>query len=151
MPDERQSTTAANPGFNIQPTQATGWVGWIFFSGILMVMLGMFQAVIGIVALVKDDYFLVGRHGLVLALDYTAWGWVHLLIGTVAVAAGYGVLAGQTWARVIGVVLAMVSALTNVVFLPAYPFWSVIVIVIDVLIIYALSMHGREVRNSYDY
>jgi hypothetical protein len=140
----------ADSGFNVRPTQATGWVGWIVFGGILMVMLGGFQAVMGVVALFKDDFYLVGRTGLVLSLDYTTWGWVHLSIGIVAVLAGFGVLMGQIWARVFGVILALVSAITNVVFIAAYPIWSTIVIVVDILIIFALSVHGREVKNTYD-
>jgi hypothetical protein len=150
MSDVRRSRAPADPGFNIQPTRATAWVGWIFFSGILMIMLGMFHALMGVVALFNDEYYLVARSGLVLSLDYTTWGWIHLVIGIAAICAGFGVLVGQTWARVIGIVLAVVSAVSNVVFIAAYPFWSIIVIVIDVLIIFALSVHGREVKNTYD-
>jgi hypothetical protein len=150
MSDVRQSRATADPGFNIQPTRASGWVGWVVFSGILMVMLGMFHALMGVVALFNDEYFLVARNGLVLSLDYTTWGWVHLIIGLAAVAAGFGVLVAHLWARVIGIILAMVSAVTNIVFIAASPVWSTIVIVMDVLIIYALSVHGREVKNTYD-
>lgn len=150
MSDVRQSRDSADTGFNVQPTRATGWVGWIVFSGILMIMLGLFQAVMGVVALFKDDFYLVGRTGLVVSLDYTTWGWIHLTIGVVALAAGLGVLVGQMWARVIGIILALVSAVTNLVFIAAYPIWSTIVIIVDVLIIYALSVHGREVKNTYD-
>ncbi|HYN95536.1 MAG TPA: hypothetical protein VES42_16945 [Pilimelia sp.] len=125
-------------------------MGWIVFSGILLVLLGMFQAVMGFVALFKEDFYLVARTGLVVSLDYTTWGWVHLVIGVVAVCAGYGVLAGQLWARVFGILLALVSAVTNLVFIAAYPVWSTIVIVVDILVIYALAVHGREVQNTYD-
>jgi hypothetical protein len=150
MSDVRQAKATADPGFDIQPTQASAWVGWIFFSGILMIMLGLFQALMGVVALFKNDFYVVGRNGPVLALDYTTWGWVHLLIGVVAIIAGFGVLIGRMWARVIGIILAVVSAVANVAFIGAYPIWSTIVIVMDILIIYALSVHGREVRNTYD-
>jgi hypothetical protein len=150
MSDVRQSRATADPGFNVQPTGATGWVGWIVFSGLLMVMLGMFQAVMGLVALFKDDFYLVANTGLVLSFNYTTWGWVHLLIGILAVCAGFGVLVGQMWARVFGIVLALTSAVTNLVFIAAYPVWSTIVIVVDILVIYALSVHGREVKNTYD-
>ena len=139
MSDVRQPMATADPGFNVRPTGATGWVGWIVFSGILMVMLGMFQAVMGVVALFKDDFYLVANTG-----------WVHLLIGILAVCAGFGVLVGQMWARVFGIILALVSAVTNLVFIAAYPVWSIIVIVVDILVIYALSVHGREVKNTYD-
>jgi len=150
MSDVRHSRAAADPGFNVQPTRATGWVGWIVFSGILMVMLGTFQALMGAVALFDDDYYIVGHNGLVLSLDYTTWGWVHLTIGIVAVCAGIGVLVAQMWARVTGIILALVSAVANAVFIAASPVWSTIVIVVDILIIYALSVHGREIKNTYD-
>jgi hypothetical protein len=150
MSNVRQPMATADPGYDVRPTGATGWVGWIVFSGILMVMLGMFQAVMGFVALFKDDFYLVARTGLVVSLDYTTWGWVHLIIGILAVCAGFGVLVGQMWARVFGIILALVSAVANLVFIAAYPVWSTIVIVVDILIIYALSVHGREVKNSYD-
>src|SRR4051794_28917240 len=100
MADVRQPRATADPGFNIQPTPVTGWAGWIIFSGILMIMLGMFHALMGVVALFKDDYYLVAHNGLVLSLDYTTWGWIHLVIGLVAVLAGVGVMVGQMWARV---------------------------------------------------
>jgi len=150
MSDVGQSRATADPGFTVRPTRATGWVGWVVFSGILMIMLGMFHALMGVVALFRDDYYLVARNGLVLSLDYTTWGWVHLVMGIVAVAGGFGVLVGQMWARVFGIVLALISAVTNIVFIAAYPFWSTIVIVLDIFIIYALSVHGREVKNTYD-
>ena len=135
MSDVRHSRATNDPGFNVQPTKATGWVGWIFFSGILMVMLGAFHAIMGFVALFKDEYYLVGRNGLVLSLDYTQWGWVHIIIGLVALAAGFGVLVGQMWARVVGIILALVSAVGNLVFIASHPIWSTMVIALDVLII----------------
>ncbi len=150
MSDIRQSRATADPGFDVQPTKATAWVGWVVFGGILMVMLGMFQALIGFVGLFKEDLYLVSRTGLVVSLNYTTWGWIHLTIGIVAVFAGFGVLMGQMWARVVGIILALVSAFTNLVFIEAYPIWSTIVIVVDILVIYALAVHGREVKNTYD-
>jgi hypothetical protein len=150
MSDTRQSRVTAEPGYTSGSTQATGWVGWIVFSGILMVMLGFFQGMMGLVALFNDTYYLVARSGLVVSVDYTTWGWVHLIVGCVAVAAGFGVLVGQMWARVFGIILAVLSATLNIAFLAAYPVWSAIIIAVDILIIYALSVHGREVKNTYD-
>jgi hypothetical protein len=126
--------------------QPTAWVGMVVFAGIMLLMLGSFQVIEGLVALFRDDYFLVTGSGLVVTMDLTAWGWIHLLIGLLAFCTGLGVLAGQTWARVTGIVVATISAVVNMVFLPAYPFWSIIVITLDVLCIYALAAHGREVR-----
>jgi hypothetical protein len=130
-----------------RPAQ-TGWVGMVVFAGMMLVMLGGFQAIEGLVAIFRDDYYLVTRSGLLVEMDYTAWGWTHLIIGLIAVAVGIGVFAGQTWARVTGIVIAGISALVNIAFLPAYPIWVTIVIALDVLVIYALAVHGREVTYN---
>jgi hypothetical protein len=129
--------------------EATGWVGWIFFAGIMMIMLGTFQAIEGLVAIFKDSYFVVPRSGLVVSVDYTTWGWVHLLLGILVALAGLGVMAGQMWARVIGILLAVVSAIVNIAFLKANPVWSTILITIDILVIYALTVHGKETKAEY--
>jgi len=126
--------------------QATGWVGYVVFAGVMLIMLGGFQAIEGLVAIFRDEYFLVTRSGLLLTMDFTAWGWTHLLLGLIAVGTGIGVLLGQTWARVTGIIIAVLSALANIAFLPAYPIWATIIIALDVLAIYALAVHGREVQ-----
>jgi len=127
---------------------ATAWVGFVLFGGIMLMMMGSFQAIEGFVALFKEDYYLVTRNDLVLTIDYTSWGWTHLLIGLAGIGVGLGVLLGQMWARVLGIVVAVISALANIAFLPAYPIWCTIVIATDVLVIYALAVHGREVKHS---
>ncbi|MFN2497254.1 MAG: hypothetical protein ABR608_15340 [Pseudonocardiaceae bacterium] len=125
----------------------TGWVGWIFFAGIIMILGGTFQAIAGLVAIFNEAYYLVPSSDLVVSVDYTGWGWAHLITGILVVAAGFGVLTGQTWARIVGVILAGISAILNIAFLAAYPLWSLIVIALDVVVIYALSVHGREMQN----
>ena len=105
---------------------ATGWTGWVAFAGVMMIVMGAFDAIEGLVALFKDSYYVVRPSGLVVNVDYTAWGWVHLILGLVALAAGFGVLSGRTWARVVGIILAVVWALVNIAFIAAYPVWSMI-------------------------
>jgi len=138
--DDRQSVT---------PTRVTGWAGWVAFAGIMMTILGTFHIVDGLVAIFNDEYFLVTQSGLAVTADFTTWGWVHLIGGVVVVAAGVGVFTGQTWARVVGVLVAMGSALLNLAFLPAYPVWSSIMLLIDVLVIWALTVHGGELREDF--
>jgi hypothetical protein len=128
-------------------TKVTGWVGWVVFAGIIMMTDGIFNIIQGFVALVRDEFYLVGSNGLALSLDYTAWGWILLLSGVLFLFAGYGVLVGQLWARVTGVIVAVVNAVLHLVVMPAYPVWSVMVIALDVLIIFALVVHGRETRQ----
>jgi hypothetical protein len=131
-----------------EPEADSGWLGWVGFAGIMMVLLGTIQVIEGLAALLKDDYFLVTKNDLLVSVSFTTWGWTHLILGLIVAAAGYGVMAGQTWARAVGIVLAMVSALVNLAFMAAYPVWSVIVIAIDVIVIYALAAHGREARRT---
>ncbi len=112
-----------------------------------MVMLGTFHVIEGLVALFNDQYFLTTRSGLVVSVDYTTWGWVHLLGGLIVIVAGVCVFVGQMWARAVGVFIALISAIVNIGFLAAYPIWSTMMVVLDVLVIWALIVHGSEVRN----
>ena len=141
----------AGDGVTSTQSEPTAWVGMVIFAGTMLLMLGALQAMEGLVAIFQDDYYLVTRNGMIVSLDYTAWGWTHLIIGLIAVGVGIGVFAGQMWARVAGIVVAAVSILVNVAFLPAYPIWIMIVIGIDVLVIYALAVHGKEMKYRHRY
>jgi hypothetical protein len=140
--------TGLSPGAYDPGEAPTAWTGWVVFAAVMMFLLGTFQAIEGLVAIFDDGFYRVTEGGLVVAVDYTVWGWTHLLLGALIIAAGVGVLIGNTAARAVGVVLAGLSALANLAFVEAYPIWSVLVITIDVLVIYALIVHGREVRSS---
>jgi hypothetical protein len=121
-----------------------GWVGWVIFGSVVMITLGLFHLIDGLVAIFEKGYYLVTSGHLVVHVNYAAWGWVHLVIGVMFVLSGFGVLAGMLWARVIGIVLAVLSAVVNLAFLAAYPVWGIILIALDILVIYALARHGRE-------
>jgi hypothetical protein len=144
---QTQDAAGYPAGAGADEDKYTGWVGWVLFAGIIMLTGGFFNIIQGFVALARDDFYLVGSSGLVLSLDYTAWGWVLLLSGVLFVFAGYGVMVGQMWARVTGVILAVVNAVVNMVVMPAYPLWSIMVITLDIFIIFALVVHGREAKQ----
>lgn len=127
-------------------TGPSGWVGWIVFAASMMLMLGCFHALAGLVAIFKDEYYAVGKSGLVVSVDYTAWGWAHLILGIIVVLAGIGLFKGAMWARIVAVIIALVSAIANIAFLSANPIWSMIMIALDVLVIYAVTVHGREMK-----
>ena len=129
-----------------EPT-ATGWVGWVYFAGIMLMLLGAFQIIEALTALFNRHYLLVSSKGLLVHADLAAWGWLHLALGVVAVVAGYAVMVGRRWAQIVGIIVAGVSAIVNLTYIAAYPLWSVIVIALDVIIIHALAVHGREVRQ----
>jgi hypothetical protein len=128
--------------------EPTAWAGWVVFGGVMLIMLGTFQIIEGLVALFDDGFYAVSSKGLVVNVDYNTWGWVHTLIGVVAVAAGLGLLAGNMAARIVGVGIAFLSALVNLAFISAYPLWSTIMITVDVIVIYAIIVHGRELKSS---
>src|SRR5215207_3745096 len=126
----------------------TGWTGWVVFASFMMFLLGAFQAVQGLVALFDDGFYLVTSRNLVVDVNYNVWGTVHLLLGVLLMLSGAGVLTGNLAARTTGVILAGLSALANMAFIGAYPVWSLLIITVDVLVIYALIVHGRELRDS---
>ena len=125
---------------------SSAWVGWVVFAAVMAITLGAFEAIEGLVAIFKDQYYLVPSTGLVVSVDYTVWGWVHLIIGVVSIFAGIALLQGRSWGRIVVIVLAGLSALVNLGFLSAYPIWSTLVIAFDVIIIYALTVHWKDVR-----
>jgi len=127
--------------------EPSGWAGWVVFAGAMLILVGIFQVIQGLVAVFDDGFYLVHSSGLVVDVNYTTWGWTHVLIGIVAVLAGLGLLAGNILARVVGVIVAMVSAVVNMAFVAAYPVWSLMLIALDVIVIYAIIAHGRELKD----
>lgn len=121
------------------PREPSGWVtAGTTFAGVMMMLIGGFHALAGLAALI-DDQFYVATDNYWFEFDITGWGWIHLLLGIVAVVAGIYVFTGAAWARVVGIALAVVSALVNFAFIPYYPWWSLLIIAIAIWIIWALS------------
>jgi len=126
--------------------ETTGWIGWGIFAATIMIIAGILNAIYGLVAVVNDDW-VVWTNRSTVYLDLTTWGWVHIVAGGLVTLAGFGVLSGNVLARAVGVILAGLSLIANFLFLPVYPLWSLVVITLDVLVIWALTAHGRELRN----
>jgi hypothetical protein len=123
----------------------SGWaVGFILFAAIMMIMVGVFQALQGLIAIFENEFYVATRNYL-FQFDATTWGWIHLLLGLLVAFAGYGLLSGRTWARVVAITLAVLSAIANFLFIPYYPFWSLLIIAVDVFVIWAIAAHGRDV------
>jgi hypothetical protein len=127
---------------------ASGWAGIMVFAGVMLLTLGVFQVTEGAVALSDEKFYLVTSDGLLLQLDYAVWGWLHLGLGLLSLIAGTGVLLGRMWGRVIGVLIAFLSALLHFTFLAAQPVWAGLLIAMDILVIYALCAHGSVLRKS---
>lgn len=123
----------------------SGWSFMIYFAAALMFLVGTLQVIAGLFAIFNDEWVVWGSEAAVL-LDITGWGWLHVIIGALIILSGLLLLQGSMVGRVVAVVMAVVSAIVNFVWLPVYPLWGIIMITIDVLIIYAVTAHGRELK-----
>jgi hypothetical protein len=120
----------------------SGWaIGGISFAAALLIMVGTFGAIQGLAAILNDEFFVVTRN-YTFDLDTTAWGWIHLILGIGIVLVGFGLFARAAWAGVTAIVLAMLSAIVNFFYIPYYPWWSLLIIAIDIWIIWALTRPG---------
>lgn len=127
--------------------QQTGWVGWIAFAATFMVLAGFFQAIFGLTALFNNQIIVSGASNVWL-VNLTTWGWAHLILGVLLIITGFGIMSGGTAARTFAVILVGLSAIANFLFIPVYPVWSIIVLVVDAMVIYAIIAHGAELRQE---
>jgi hypothetical protein len=147
MASESYREPAASPTQVGEPyREPTGWVGWIFFASVLMILAGIMNAIHGFIAIVNDEWVVWGNRA-DLYIDLTTWGWVHLIVGIVVFLAGVGLLSGNVLARAVAVLLAGVAIIVNFLFIPAYPVWALTIIAVKLFVIYALTAHGGELRR----
>jgi hypothetical protein len=125
-----------------EATDVSGWaVGGVIFAGVILIVIGVFHFLAGLAGIIEDQFYVIAPN-YVYDLDASAWGWIHLLIGIVLAATGLGLLARQSWAGIVGIMLAALSAIVNFFFIPYYPFWSLLIIALDVWVIWALTRPG---------
>ena len=124
------------------------WTGWVMFGGIVMIIAGAFDALLGLTAILlpSNEYLFLTDEAVIL-LDAAGWGWWHLIIGAAIVVVGIFVLQGATWARMVGVVLVSINAISQMGLLAVQPLWSLIMILLDIIVIFALIVHGREMKR----
>jgi hypothetical protein len=120
--------------------------GWVSFAGIILITVGIFQAFAGLVGLIEDEFYAVTPE-YVVQFDATTWGWIHIIIGLIVVAAGFGIFSGNVLARTVGVFAALGSMISVFAWLPWYPIWGIIVVSMNIAIIWALTVHGRVLAD----
>lgn len=120
--------------------------GWVYFASVMMFLAGFLHAIEGLVALFKENFFVVAPNALI-AFNFTTWGWINIVLAIILLTAAVSVLAGGLWGRVVGVVAAVLSIIASMAFLSAYPIWSILVIVVDILVIHALVVRAEELRK----
>jgi len=127
-------------------TNRSGWaVGWTYFAGFMMIMLGIWHAIAGLSAIIKKSVFTPGGQlgdGYFLKFDVSTWGWIHLILGVLIFLTGLGLMRRATWAGVVAIVLAMLSAIANFFWIPYYPWWSILEIGLAVWVIWAITRPG---------
>jgi hypothetical protein len=117
--------------------------GWVIFAGVMMLLIGFLNFFYGLAAVLNDDVVVVGGEGAIIA-DITTWGWVTMILAVVLLFTGIGLLGGAEWARWVGVFLVGLNAIEQVWIFPAAPLWAFIVIVLDVIILYHLTVRWTE-------
>jgi hypothetical protein len=145
VPPEQTGRSASRP---VPSSRPADWVvGMSAFAVIILVMVGIFHAVQGLVALFTNEIYLVGAR-YVFALDLTTWAWIHLLLGILLIAAGIGIRTGQLWARSVGIGFAALSMIANFLFIPYYPLWSLLVLALDFFVIWALCLYNEDAARA---
>lgn len=139
--DERSAARMGEGG------AAVGGGGWTVYAGVVMIVLGAFQAIWGFTGLLNTGYFIVGDTGLAVSFNYTAWAWIHIALAVLLICTGLAIFGGQSWARYVGIALAALAALGNFLTLAAFPVWSIVLLAVDILVIYALAVHGRDMES----
>jgi hypothetical protein len=137
---------SSSPARRAQRETSGAAVGFILFAAVMMIMAGVFQALQGLIGIFENEFYVPTRNYL-FQFDATTWGWTHLLVGLLVAFAGWGLLSGRTWARVAAITLAVLSAIANFAFIPYYPFWSLLIITLDIFVIWAVAAHGGELRD----
>ena len=122
-------------------------IGWMAFAAVMMIMGGIWWIIAGIVALVNDAFYVVGQE-YIFQFDTTTWGWIHLLLGIVVLLAGFYLFSGAVWARIVGVIIAVLWALVAFAWMPWYPVWGIMFIAVSVFVIWALTAHGRDIVDG---
>jgi hypothetical protein len=133
------------------PQRVSGWaIGFTSFAGFLMIVGGIFHVMIGLAGLANNPVFVTSQN-YIFKFNLTTWGWAHLIVGILVLAAGFAVFSGAVWARTVGVIIAGISMIANFAFLPYYPLWAILIIALDIGVIWALTAHGRDIAAGDTY
>ncbi len=133
-------------GYPAETTTSAGSVAGMVLAGVLMMVGGALGFLNGLAVIIHKAFFVTPNSSYPYHWNITSWGWTELILGAVVFVAGICVLTGMVWARVVGVILAVLSAVASFLFIPYYPVWSIILVAIDVYIIWALVTGGRRQR-----
>jgi len=141
------SNMEPRPTVRWEESATSGWTGWVAFAAVMMVMVGIFSIISGLGALLRDHSFFTSG-GRLFILNYTTWGWIHIIIGVLLIVVAVGLYKGSMVARIAAVVVVGLNLIAQFTWIDSAPWWSLTMIAIDVLVIYALVVHGRELADA---
>ena len=133
-----------------EPREITAWVGWVWFAAWLVGLAGVFQIIAGLVSIIRGDEYFGPTTQVAVDMGYAAWGWIHIFIGIFLIVAAFSLAKGHIYGRTIAVIAATVSAISQVMFLGGpNSLWALLVIVMDLFVIWAVMVHGGELKRQY--
>ena len=130
-------------------TTVTGWTGWGVFASVLLLIAGIFDLIFGIAAIIGPNTTVVVSDSGLFAVDVAAWGWWHILSGVALILTSFFLYRGATWARVVAIILVILNAVGQLTLIDVQPWWSLAILAVDILVLYALTVHGRELKVKY--
>ena len=116
--------------------------GLVLFAGVLLLVVGFWNLIYGIAAIAQSHVFVANAH--YVFGDLRTWGWITLIIAALQILAGIGVMTGNQVARWAGIILVGLNAINQMFFIPAYPFWSLMIIAMDIVALYGLCAYGSK-------
>ncbi|NNC11096.1 hypothetical protein HII28_11795 [Planctomonas sp. JC2975] len=129
-------------------TRKSGWAGWRTFAAVVLIVGGAIDVFHGLQAIIgPNTAYFVGKVG-IFAVDVAGWGWWHLIIGVLLVLVGIMLLTGAKWARITAIVLVAINAVGQITLMDVQPWLSLAVLGLDVVVIFALTVHGREMDTN---
>jgi hypothetical protein len=126
--------------------EGTAWTGWVIFAAIVMITIGALDIIQGLVALLKEETYLITESGLLVTTDFTAWGWTLLIWGIVLVLAAAALFSGKEWGRWFAIVAVVVNMIGQIAWFPAYPLWSLVAIGLGIAVLFALTARWKPIK-----
>jgi len=134
-------TSAARSSTGRTYAEGRGY-GLVLFAGVLLLVVGFWNLIYGIAAIAQSHVFVANAH--FVFGDLKTWGWITLIISALQILAGIGVMTGNQAARWAGIILVGLNAINQMFFIPAYPFWSLTIIAMDIVALYGLCAYGSR-------
>jgi hypothetical protein len=124
------------------------WTEWVGFAGLMMILIGVLNVIQGLIAIIRDDYYLLASEQ-VIVFDLTTWGWVMLIWGALVALAGYALAMGAGWARWFTIVVVSLNVVLQLSFVGSgqYTLWALTVLVLNVLVLYAVTVRWKDVQE----